>query len=38
MPRWWVNLFYITIVFSIGYLIWYPGLGAFDPQTRHSAG
>ena len=29
MPRWWINLFYITIVFSIGYLIWYPGLGAF---------
>lgn len=29
MPRWWINLFYLTIVFSIGYLIWYPGLGAF---------
>jgi cytochrome c oxidase cbb3-type subunit 3 len=23
LPRWWINLFYITIVFSIGYLIWY---------------
>jgi cytochrome c oxidase cbb3-type subunit 3 len=29
MPRWWINLFYLTIVFSIGYLIWYPGLGTF---------
>src|SRR4249919_2163381 len=27
MPRWWINLFYITIVFSIAYLAWYPGLG-----------
>ena len=24
MPRWWVNLFYITIVFAIVYLVWYP--------------
>ena len=23
MPRWWLNLFYVTIVFSIGYLCWY---------------
>lgn len=28
MPKWWINLFYITIVFSIGYLIYFPGLGA----------
>ncbi|BBD79341.1 cytochrome-c oxidase, cbb3-type subunit III [Aerosticca soli] len=28
LPRWWINLFYITIVFSIGYLIWY-GIGRF---------
>ena len=27
LPRWWINLFYLTIVFSIGYLVWYPGLG-----------
>jgi cytochrome c oxidase cbb3-type subunit III len=30
MPRWWINLFYITIVFSIGYLVWYPGFGSFE--------
>lgn len=29
LPRWWSNLFYITIVFTIGYLAWFPGLGAF---------
>lgn len=29
LPRWWLNLFYATIVFSLGYLVWYPGLGAF---------
>ncbi len=27
MPKWWINLFYITIVFAIGYLLYYPGLG-----------
>jgi cbb3-type cytochrome c oxidase subunit III len=27
LPKWWINLFWITIVFGIGYLIWYPGLG-----------
>ncbi|MCC6533106.1 MAG: cytochrome-c oxidase, cbb3-type subunit III [Burkholderiales bacterium] len=29
LPRWWMWLFYITIVFSIGYLAVYPGLGSF---------
>jgi cytochrome c oxidase cbb3-type subunit 3 len=29
MPRWWINLFYITIVFAFVYLAYYPGLGAF---------
>ncbi|HEY5801206.1 MAG TPA: cytochrome-c oxidase, cbb3-type subunit III [Burkholderiaceae bacterium] len=29
MPRWWMWLFYLTIVFSLGYLVLYPGLGAF---------
>jgi cytochrome c oxidase cbb3-type subunit III len=27
LPRWWMWLFYITIVFSLGYLVFYPGLG-----------
>lgn len=29
MPKWWLNLFYITLVFSIGYLVLYPGLGTW---------
>ncbi len=30
LPRWWLNMFYITLVFSIIYLILYPGLGKFE--------
>ena len=30
MPRWWLWLFYITIVFSLIYLVLYPGLGNFQ--------
>ena len=29
-PRWWLYLYFITIIFSIGYLILFPGLGVFD--------
>lgn len=29
MPSWWMWLFYITIIFSLGYLSFYPGLGNF---------
>ncbi|MCL2830477.1 MAG: cytochrome-c oxidase, cbb3-type subunit III [Betaproteobacteria bacterium] len=29
MPKWWMWLFYITIVFSLVYLALYPGLGRF---------
>jgi cytochrome c oxidase cbb3-type subunit 3 len=29
LPRWWMWLFYITIVFGLGYLVLYPGLGSF---------
>ena len=43
LPRWWINLFYITIVFTIGYLAWYPGFGSFKgfgswtSQSQHDA-
>jgi len=30
LPRWWLRLFQITIVFAIGYLILYPGSGVYD--------
>ena len=29
LPRWWLNMFYITLYFGIGYLALYPGLGTF---------
>jgi cytochrome c oxidase cbb3-type subunit 3 len=29
LPRWWMGLFVLTIVFSFGYLALYPGLGSF---------
>jgi len=29
LPKWWLNMFYITLVFGIIYLILYPGLGTF---------
>ncbi len=28
LPRWWIYLFYITIVFAIVYLVMYPGFGS----------
>ena len=30
MPRWWAWMFYITVVFSLGYLVVYPGLGSYQ--------
>ena len=29
LPRWWLGLFILTIVFGLGYLLVYPGLGNF---------
>jgi cytochrome c oxidase cbb3-type subunit 3 len=29
LPKWWLNLFWITIVFSVVYLLLYPGFGNF---------
>lgn len=36
MPRWWMWLFVITIVFALGYLVAYPGLGAYSGQLGWS--
>nr|WP_297350872.1 cytochrome-c oxidase, cbb3-type subunit III [uncultured Caldimonas sp.] len=30
LPRWWMVLFVLTIVFAAGYLTFYPGLGSFQ--------
>jgi len=43
LPRWWINLFYLTIVFAVGYLIWYPsadkvgGKGDWSSKGQHDA-
>jgi cytochrome c oxidase cbb3-type subunit 3 len=37
LPRWWLNLFYITIAFSLAYLVLYPGLGSFAGTERWSS-
>jgi len=29
LPRWWLGMFYLTLIFSIVYLALYPGLGTF---------
>jgi cytochrome c oxidase cbb3-type subunit 3 len=29
LPRWWLYMFYLTIVFSLIYLVLYPGLGRY---------
>lgn len=29
MPRWWAWMFYLTVLFSLGYLVFYPGLGDY---------
>ena len=36
LPRWWKWLFIITIIFSFGYLIAYPGFGSFPGQLNWS--
>lgn len=30
LPMWWVWMFALSIVFALGYLVYYPGLGNFD--------
>ncbi|MDR6536750.1 cytochrome-c oxidase, cbb3-type subunit III [Variovorax soli] len=36
MPRWWIGLFVITIVFGLAYLVAYPGLGTYQGQLAWS--
>jgi len=39
LPKWWLNMFYITLYFSIVYLALYPGLGSFEgllKQTQYT--
>ena len=34
LPMWWIWLFWITIVFSLGYLWFYPGLGSYPGASK----
>jgi cytochrome c oxidase cbb3-type subunit 3 len=34
LPMWWVGLFIITIVFGLGYLVAYPGLGSYEGELK----
>ncbi|MCX7240914.1 MAG: cytochrome-c oxidase, cbb3-type subunit III [Burkholderiales bacterium] len=36
LPRWWVGLFIITIVFGVVYLTLYPGMGSFAGTAKWS--
>ena len=37
LPRWWLWLFILTIVFGLAYLVLYPGLGSFDGTNDWSS-
>ena len=37
LPRWWMWLFVLTVVFAFAYLALYPGLGAFKGQLNWSS-
>lgn len=36
LPAWWLNMFYITLVFGILYLVLYPGMGNFEGLHKWS--
>lgn len=37
LPRWWMGLFVITVVFAAGYLAMYPGLGSNEGSLKWSS-
>ena len=36
-PKWWLYLYFITIIWAVGYLIMFPGLGAWEGTLGWSA-
>jgi cytochrome c oxidase cbb3-type subunit III len=34
LPRWWLNMFYLSIAFAIAYMLLYPGLGNWSGYFR----
>ena len=37
LPRWWLGLFIITVLFGAGYLTFYPGMGNFAGTSKWSS-
>lgn len=37
MPKWWMGLFVLTVVFGVAYLIFFPGLGTFQGTSKWSS-
>ena len=37
LPRWWMGLFVLTVVFSAAYLVMYPGLGSNEGTLKWSS-
>ena len=37
LPAWWLNLFFVTLIFGLIYLLFYPGLGKFGGLLRWSS-
>ncbi len=35
-PKWWLYLYFITIAWAIGYLVWFPGLGNYEGMSGWS--
>ena len=37
LPKWWINLFYLTIIFAVAYLFWFGGLGGISGYSGWSS-
>jgi len=37
LPRWWLGLFIVTVLFGAAYLIFYPGMGNFPGTSKWSS-
>ncbi len=37
LPRWWLWLFILTVIFGVGYVVLYPGLGNFPGTLKWSS-
>jgi len=38
LPRWWLGLFLLTVLFAAGYLVFYPGLGSNEGTLGWTSG